>query len=376
MTNLRYIYLQGNEILSFDIRYLKSLFNAMVVETDFPGMCCFQASAMNCVEIGSAVKCCIGKKLLFLWYLYIPLTLFFNILVVLTRLQRSYNDVISLIILHSSLAELAQVLSLIFRIYLNSQSNQFAHFESSFASKLCKASAFFFLLSYFVHVIFSFSFAVGYFCVTSYFNLFPSASKGHKLCVLVWMVCLALSWTVFYFSKLIPNLCLPLNSSGNIYPIIVYITTTIVITLTSNIIMLIAMRKSDVKRINVDRQETKEEKLLKIRYIFEISTSSLCYIIPGIIMLYISTTTHVQQDLIVAIDSLLLCKTIFDSIMLTFATKSFRKRVVQKWRSRTQSEFTSSVYFYLEKLPAVDLTVSSMDPTANTQSKSYTSAVL
>ncbi len=331
LIHLKHIILQNNEILSFDVRFLNSLFNGMLVETDSTGICCFKSSKINCKEIGSTVEFCIGIKLLYLWYLYIPLTLIFNVPVIIIRLHKSYKDVISTIIQHSSLVEVIQVLNLTLRIHLNSRLHQLTFSESYFVSKMCMTAAFFFLWSYFLHVILSSSFCVGYFYVTSYLNTSMSLSHHKKSCFLVfiYIVCAAVSYVVLNISKLIPNLCLPLNSSGRIYPIIIVITSTIAITLASNVLLIIAIRRSDAKRKNAARDKTREEKLLKVRNIAEILTCSICYIPSGIIMLYLSAKMKIQPGLIIALDTLLLQKSIVDSIILTLATKSFRRNVMQ-----------------------------------------------
>ena len=331
MSKLRSVLLQYNRIEIYDPMLVQSITNQVMLETDIPGMCCDQARK-NCNRTGQTVEFCTRSNLLYLWRIYVSLNLLLNFPVIVIRFHRSYIDLASVVLQNMAFSEFLICLHYIYRLHINTGNKRYTFLGYSSISYMCSASEFIFLFAYLLEVMLSCLFSIVYMRLLTVTVKQEKASlTGHKICTVVWIICFAVAFTVFWYSGSIYGSCLPLKYKKGRYSILIYLLISLPALMLQYICKIIAIREITLRRETAKRMETKGESLLKTRLYLELFISVFCYIPIGIFLFIISSSEKANIDqLIPVLDWLLLMKSISRPMLLTFVTKSFRIFIIDR----------------------------------------------
>ncbi len=325
MRKLRSVLLRYNRIEMYNRMLVRSIPNRVMLETDIPGLCCEQ-TRKNCNRTGQTVEFCTRGNFLLFWRFYISLNLLLNLPVIVIRFHRSYIDLASVVLQNMAFSEFLMCLHYIYRLHINTGNKRYTFLGYSSISYMCGASEFIFLFSYFLESVLCSLFSIVYMhLLTVTVKLKKSTHLGHKICTVLWIICFAVTFTVFWFSGSIYGLCLPLKYIKGNYAILIYILISLPALILLYICKIIAIREITLRRETAKRLETKGESFLKARLFLDLFISIFCYIPINIFMFIISSFHKTKIDLLIlGLDWLLLIKSTSRPILFTFATKSFR----------------------------------------------------
>ncbi len=328
MERLRYIHFQYNRINMYDSRIV--LPSLAKLESDIPGICCKQKSR-NCKNIVLTYEFCMSWKWPLIWCIFVSLRLLLNIPVILVRFHRSFIDMSSVVLQNISFLEIISCMHYIFRVYLNIGNKRHTLSVDSTTFTICSISEFIFLFPYLIHSVMSCLFSIVFLNLvfTLSESLEKTALKGHKICTVLWLLCFAVSFTVYSFTGSIYGLCLPLKYIKGNHAILIYIIISATVSMIAIILKIIMIKEMIIRRETAERQETKWEKMLKVRLLLDLFINILCFIPSGILMVLISSSQNTNVMLIHGIDWLLFIKSVSTPILFTFATKSFRDFIIK-----------------------------------------------
>ena len=332
LSHLLFLFIQQNNIIALEMLHFSEVKLKLIILTNQYGFCCkvYQTSKTVCTENVSPAGFCVSNIWPPIWYIFITVMLVIHIIHMTVRFHKDYQNSISIFLSNYSVSHVVLMCHYAFRIILKAGQYTITDFSTF---NLCLMSAVTFIIGLFNEIAFKLVFVIyrAYIIESIHFE----ESRRAAMCwsMLVWVFNTGDAFLFVNFTTPIREYCFPFSPLKNIIGLIILLCITTVLRTVDIVTTILSTLKVIRKRVAASRDETQEEKELRIRNIIDIVFTVLCHFAMVGLLLALTLSNSKLGEFVFAFDTVIITKSLVTVTLLTFATRTFKDVMTSCFKS-------------------------------------------
>ncbi len=326
LTHLQFLFIQQHNIIAFETLHFSDLKVKLTIKTNQYGFCCkiYHTKTITCKEIVSSASFCVSKAWPPIWYTIIIIMLLTHTMHIAVRFHKVYQNSMSIFLTNYSISHNVFLFHYAFRIILAVGQYTITDFNTFNLCLVSGVISCIFIVGMLNEVCFKLIFTLYRAYIIESIHIEESRLSATFLSVLVWVCNTAAAILFIRFAIPIREYCFLFSRFHNIAGLTTLLSITLIVRTVDIVITVLSILKVYRKRIAASREETMEEKELRIRNFIDIIFTTICHFAMTGLLLALTFSRSQQHWLVFSIDTVIVMKSLVTVILLTFATRTFK----------------------------------------------------